>query len=278
VAPNSVGLNQLYFNAADFGGQVAELLHNALVYLAGPPPVDIPWLSETPTSGSVPPGECVVVDVTFDSTGLASGDYFAALLITSNDPDTPEITIPVQLTVLEPATIAGVTYTVTGLQVVFDATVTGAAPLTFAWTFGDGGTSNLEDPTHTYAAGGCYTVTLTVSNECSQDTWQEQICVCAAATGAGFTCAPTAPVVDQTVDFSGSIAAGTPPFTWSWDFGDGTTGSGQYVTHAYAAPGDYLVTLTVANACGQAVAEHTVTVLRPHYYYYLPIITRNYAP
>ncbi len=76
------------------------------------PPFDAPWVSEDPTAGTIPGGECTVVDVTFDSTGLAAGDYFTWLLITSNDPDTPEITIPVQLTVLEPAAIDSVTYTV----------------------------------------------------------------------------------------------------------------------------------------------------------------------
>jgi PKD repeat protein len=226
----------------------------------------------------VPPGECTVVDVTFDSTGLTPGVYNGNLVIASNDPDTPEVTIPVQLTVLEPAAIANVTYTVTGVQVVFDATVTGSAPLTFAWTFGDGGTSNLEDPTHVYAATGCYTVTLTVSNECGQDTWQEQICVCEAVAGVDFTWMPTTPWVGETVDFSGSISAGSPPLIWRWDFGDGTTGAGKNVLHAFATPGDHLVTLTVLNGCGQAVAEHTVTVRNYYYYYYLPIISGYYPP
>jgi len=139
--------------------------------------VDVLWLSEDPTEGTIPGGECQVVDVTFDSTGLAPGDYFAGLLIESNDPDTPEITIPVQLTVLEPAAITGVTYTVNGLEVTFDVTATGEPLLTYAWDFGDGYTSALEDPVHTYAAAGCYTVTLVVSNQCGEATWTEEICV-----------------------------------------------------------------------------------------------------
>ena len=61
----------------------------------------VPWLDEDPVSGTVLPGECADVTVTFDSTGLAAGDYFANLLIDSNDPDEPQVTVPVQLTVLE---------------------------------------------------------------------------------------------------------------------------------------------------------------------------------
>jgi len=200
VAPNSVGLNALYFNAAVFGGQAAELLHNALVYLGGAPAVDIPWLSEDPTSGTVPPGECVDVAVTFDSTGMAPGIYNGNLVITSNDPDTPEVTIPVQMTVLAPPT------------------------------------------------------------------------------GANFTWVPTTPWVGEMIDFTGSVAAGALPLTWHWNFDDGTTAGGQSVLHAFATPGDHLVTLTVTNGCGQMVVEHMVTVRSYYNYYYLPIVFRNYAP
>jgi uncharacterized repeat protein (TIGR01451 family) len=64
---------------------------------------DIPWLSEDPTSGTVLPGECTTVDVTFSSAGLTPGDYFGDLLVNSNDPDEPTVTVPVTLTVLPEA-------------------------------------------------------------------------------------------------------------------------------------------------------------------------------
>ena len=60
---------------------------------------DVPWLSEDPTSGTVQPGESVVVNVTFDATGLVSGVYTANLDVNSNDPSMPTIQIPVTLTV-----------------------------------------------------------------------------------------------------------------------------------------------------------------------------------
>ena len=77
------------------------------------------------------------------ATGLAPGSYSVNLVISSDDPDEPTITVPVGLTVLQPADITGVTYTATFLQVAFDATVVGEPPLTYAWSFGDGGISNL---------------------------------------------------------------------------------------------------------------------------------------
>ena len=42
-------------------------------------------------------------------------------------------------------------------------------PTSWSWNFGDGGTSTLQNPTHTYTSKGTYTVTLTASNVCGSD-------------------------------------------------------------------------------------------------------------
>ncbi|GAB4144779.1 MAG: hypothetical protein Fur0021_01620 [Candidatus Promineifilaceae bacterium] len=66
---------------------------------------DVPWLSEDPTMGTTAPGGSTDVTVTFDSTGLAVGEYTANLCISSNDPDpgpgngTDLVVVPVTLTV-----------------------------------------------------------------------------------------------------------------------------------------------------------------------------------
>ena len=50
------------------------------------------------------------------------------------------------------------------------------------------------------------------------------------------------------------------PTSWSWDFGDGHTGSRQNPTHTYAKAGDYQVKLTVSNVGGSDSKTRTVTV------------------
>ena len=66
---------------------------------------DIPWLWESPITGTVSSGDCTPVDVNFDSTGLALGDYFGGLRIDSDDPVQPSVSLPVTLTVTEPPLI-----------------------------------------------------------------------------------------------------------------------------------------------------------------------------
>jgi extracellular elastinolytic metalloproteinase len=62
---------------------------------------DVSWLSVSPTSGTTAPGERSNVTVTFDSDGLAPpAKRTASLCVSSNDPDTPLVEVPVELQVI----------------------------------------------------------------------------------------------------------------------------------------------------------------------------------
>jgi PKD repeat protein len=86
------------------------------------------------------------------------------------DDDGATGTVTKQVAVAEPpnqspvadfsSTTSGLTAQLTADASDADGTVTG-----YAWTFGDGGTSTEQDPSHTYAAGGTYDVTLTVTDD-----------------------------------------------------------------------------------------------------------------
>ncbi|MBN1657357.1 MAG: PKD domain-containing protein, partial [Anaerolineae bacterium] len=180
-----------------------------------------------------------------------------------------------QICVCDPVAIADVTYATSDLQVTFDATVSGTAPISYTWDFGDMGTSTEEDPVHVYAAGGCYTVTLIVQNGCGTDTWTEQICVCDPVSGLDFTWLPAVPTAGVEVSFA-ATADGTLPITFDWDFGDGHTATGQNPTHTFTAAGDYLVEVTATNCDGtSATKSYTVTVEAARRYYYLPIVAKD---
>jgi hypothetical protein len=82
---------------------------NSTVYLieSGVPAfVDVPWLSEVPSSGSLAPGGTQQVQIQVDTTGLAPGVYNASIFVVSNSGREPSIRIPVSLIV--PAYYQGV--------------------------------------------------------------------------------------------------------------------------------------------------------------------------
>jgi len=71
-------------------------------------PADVAWLSLSSTNDSTDPMSATPITVTFDSAGLPSGNYNANLCISSNDPVTPLVTVPVTMTVnLGPYTLDG---------------------------------------------------------------------------------------------------------------------------------------------------------------------------
>ncbi len=65
----------------------------------------------------------------------------------------------------------------------------------------------------------------------------------------------------KTVNFDASVSGGTSPYSFSWNFGDSTAGSGPSVSHVYSAPGAYSVTLVVTDANGaSATAAQQVNI------------------
>ncbi len=132
-----------------------------------------------------------------------------------------------------------------------------ASITTWAWTFGDGGTSAAPNPSHTYAAAGSYTVSLTVTTSAGSDveTQPSYITVHAApvAPTAQFSGTPTSGSAPLSVQFTDQSVPGTSPITSrSWNFGDGTAPSGAAnPSHVYGAAGNYTVTLTVTTDDGQ---------------------------
>ena len=72
--------------------------------------------------------------------------------------------------------------------------------------------------------------------------------------------------VNRTIVFDGSASADPAgaPLTFAWDFGDGSTGSGDRPSHAYAATGHYSVTLTVSNGVETSTAQTEAIVTESH--------------
>ena len=135
-------------------------------------------------------------------------------------------------------------------------------PLTYSWDFGDGNSGTGVSPLHTYATGGTFTVVLTVSDgngDTGSDTTTAVINNAPVADVGG----PYSGTADQVVSFdgSGSSDPDSDPLTYSWDFGDGNSGTGVSPLHTYATGGTFTVVLTVDDGNGDTGSDTTTAVI-----------------
>jgi PKD repeat protein len=138
--------------------------------------------------------------------------------------------------------------------------------LTYAWDFGDGASSLLQNPSHTYTKAGTYTAKVTVSDgRGGTATDTVVVTVGNRAPTVQLTATPTSGKSPLTVSFS---ATGSDPdgdaLTYKYDFGDGTkpvTG-GRAVSHKYSKVGTFTAKVTVTDtdgATGTAEVQISVT-------------------
>lgn len=119
------------------------------------------------------------------------------------------------------------------------------------WSFGDGYGSTAQHPDHTYTAEGTYSVRLTASNAYGAD---ELLKLGYVVVGPGppvladFSATPTsgpAPLTVQFTDLSiGNVAS------WVWEFDDGSSSDLPSPVHTFTAPGEYNISLEVADPNG----------------------------
>lgn len=139
--------------------------------------------------------------------------------------------------------------------------LSGSGPFDQKWALGDGRQVDVNDPIVVYPATGVYQITLEVANPLRKETRTHLITV-VPHPAAQFTATDWAVGVGQPVTFVNE-SGGQPPLTYRWNFGDGLASDEARPTHTYAAPGNYLVQLTVANSFGESVAYGVVTVGAP---------------
>lgn len=167
---------------------------------------------------------------------------------------------------------ADVTSGTAPLSVQFTNTSTNAT--SYLWEFGDGGTSALASPSHTFTSPGTYTVTLTANGPGGSDVEKKANYIqVQGPLHATFSADVTSGNVPLTVHFT-NLSSGE--FTQvSWDFGDGGTSQEDNPIHVYLNAGKYTVTLTITGSNG---SDQYISVDLIHVYeeflIYLPIAQR----
>lgn len=145
---------------------------------------------------------------------------------------------------------AAFSHTITGGLAVFsnESTYT-TANTNYLWDFGDGYTSFMQNPTHTYINGGAHLVTLKLTDPsvwCADSVVQSvNVSGVPCSANSNFSMVPTstAQVWNVVPSYPWNIAAAS----WSW--GDGSFSNTLYTAHQYSAAGMYNICLTVTVSC-----------------------------
>lgn len=199
-------------------------------------------------------------------TYAAAGTYEVVLTVTDQQNCTNSIRRTVRVHT-PPTADFEVNAVQLGSQTVFTdvstATV-GTSLSTWFWQLGDGTTSSVRSPVHTYAAPGSYPVVLIVTDQNGCRDTTIRIAVVNPLPQADFSADPVClgrPTAFQDL----SVSGGGNIVGWSWNFGDGTgTSTDRNPVYTYALPGIYQVTLTIRDQRGStAVATRSVVVYRP---------------
>ena len=135
----------------------------------------------------------------------------------------------------------------------------GSGTMTYHWDFGDGDTSLLEDPTHTYASDGTYTVVLiATSDQGCADTISNTVTLHPIPV-AGFN---TMDVCEGTpADFNNTSSISSGTINFSWEFGDNSSSISFNPTHSYLQDGTYTVFLVATSTFGCAdTTSGTITI------------------
>jgi PKD repeat protein len=188
------------------------------------------------------PGQITSVTITGPGGVLATTDQWAIFGRLLSAPVTPSF--------LKNVNLATRTINVTDTSA--------GAPTNWLWDFGDGTTSIVQNPAHTYAAAGNFIVKLTAGNAGGTATASQMVSTFTQPS-ADFTTSFGATLF--TLNFASSTAGN--PTGWMWDFGDGTTSTLQNPSHVYTTAGAVTVTLSVFNPVGTATASQELIVGLP---------------
>lgn len=135
--------------------------------------------------------------------------------------------------------------------------------VSWEWQFGDGSSSSLQNPVHTYSTTGIFTISLTVTNNngCKQTITKGSYIRIVGSVSTDFTySSPSTCRGPFDISFQNqSLGPGT--ITQNWDFGNGQTSTAQNPVTTYTGPGTYTIKLNTQSSLGcTGFIEKTITL------------------
>jgi len=194
----------------------------------------------------------------------AAGTYTAVLIVTDNDGDSANDQVTIEVSSDQIPVVAAAATPQSGIEpltVSFSGSVIGGnAPITYQWDFGDGSpVSTAQNPSHTYSQGN-FTASVTVT-DADGDQASDTVTIDVGGDNVPSVTAAALPDSGQIplpVSFTANVAGGNPPFTYSWNFGDGNTSTDQNPSHTFTIAGTYNVSVTVQDFDGDIASDIVV--------------------
>jgi PKD repeat protein len=147
----------------------------------------------------------------------------------------------------------------------------GRTPYRVDWDFGDGTAATGPTPSHTFDVPGRYVVLVTVTDSLGRAVnttvpvlaEPARVPPLVASASAMYLAVPACTPSPQPtqIQFAGEATGGAPPYAYAWFFGDGKSGSGPNVTHAYATTPEHLdARLKVTDSLGNVALANVTSV------------------
>lgn len=207
-------------------------------------------------------------------TFTASGNYSVTLTSTSTDGCKGTITQVIIIDALPTVQFAASTTSACAMVPInyndLSTTPPGSA---YLWYFGDGNTSSLQSPAHTYTAGNVYAVKLVVTTPggCADSLTKNAYLTVHSLPVPGFSLTSACILVNISFIDTTSIAGGSIT-SWAWDLGNGSTSTLQHPSNTYSTAGSYTVSLTSTSDLGCVATRTRVIVLSSK-----PVVNFNYS-
>ena len=151
--------------------------------------------------------------------------------------------------------------TVLGQPTLLTTTLAAGTQAQYSWAWGDGQVGSGAVVSHTYPAVGVYTAVVTAHNRLNQLTATTLVTI--EEKIVGLTALNDSPTIwGEATTLEAEIVAGSGVH-FSWDFGDGVTGTGQIVSHTYPAPGSYTAVVTAQNGVTRRTDWTAVWIAEP---------------
>ena len=201
------------------------------------------------------------------SSTYPAGSYTATLLVTSQQGCTATVAQPLVVNPLPVAALSGNNVCFNNVNTFNDLSTGNTTISSWNWNFGDGNTSTLQSPTHTYGNPGTYTVSLAVTNNFGCKDSTVITVVIHPLPVANFLSVPVC--FHDTTCFSDLSTVSTGAVTaWSWNFGDPASGVNnisnlQSPCHVFTGLGPYTVILTVTSDSGCQSTTNLQATINP---------------